>query len=146
MASVKIHKAAGAPGQPATEGPEVAPATPSAQLVRQALKEELVTDAKGRKILMRKPSVLAQFRIVEAVGPQVAANQTYMQMINPLIYVGAIDGVPVALPTSLLETEALIARLDDEGLNAAMSWYVANVISPTLEAIQAEEAKARLKN
>lgn len=143
MAKVTIHKDAAAED---AAGAGEAAETPSAQLIKHTLKEEVVEDAKGRKILMRKPSVLAQFRIVEAVGPQVAANQTYMQMINPLIYVGAIDGAPVALPTSLLETEALIARLDDDGLNAAMSWYVANVISPTLDAIQAEEAKARLKN
>lgn len=140
---VTLHKpAAGAEAEAAAELPH----TPSEQLVRQALKEETVVDAKGRKILMRKPSVLAQYRIVEAAGAQVAANQTYMNMVKPLIYIGAIDGVPVALPTSLLEIEAMIARLDDEGLEAIMIWYVVNVVGPTMESIDAAEQQARLKN
>lgn len=134
-------------GAPAAEAPDAAQAaSPSEQLVRQALKEETVKDGKGRAYLMRKPSVLAQFRLVQAVGPEVAANQTYMQMINPLIYLGAIDGEPVPLPMSMREVEALIQRLDEDGLETVMGWYMVNVVGPTLDAIQAEEARARLKN
>lgn len=125
---------------------EAPAASPTQELVAAALKPETVTDAKGRAILVRKPSVLAQFRIVQAVGPDLAANHTYMQMVNPLIYVGEIDGDPVALPNSLREVEALIMRLGEEGLDAVMTWYMVNVIAPMTEALEAEQTKARLKN
>lgn len=121
-------------------------ASPSSDLVRQALKEETLTDEKGRKIKVRKPGVLAQYRLVEAVGAEAAANQTYMQMINPLIYVAEIDGDPVHLPANKREVEVLIQRLDDEGLTAVMSWYMANIIGPTMDALAAAERAAQLKN
>jgi hypothetical protein len=124
---------------------EEAPAeSPSAQLVKQALKEEVVVDERGRKLTMRKPGVLAQYRLAEALG-ELASNQTYMQMCNPLMYLAAIDGDPVVLPSSKLQVEALIQQLDDDGLAAAMSWYVANVIAPTMQAIEAAEKAARDK-
>lgn len=144
MADVKIHET-GAAAEAAPEAVQVA-ASPSADLIRQALKEEVITDEKGRKILMRKPGVLAQFRIIEAVGPDTAANQTYMQMVNPLIWVGAIDGEPVHLPANKREVEVLIQRLDEEGLGAVMGWYMANVLGPTLEQISLAEKAAALKN
>lgn len=137
MAEVTIH-----------DGPETAKpaAKPSEDLVRAALKQEEITDERGRKIVMRKPGVLAQFRLIQAVGPETAANDTYMRMINPLLYVGSIDGEEVFPPASLREVELLIQRLDDEGLGAAMAWYMANVIGPTMEAMAAAEKAAQLKN
>lgn len=120
-------------------------ATPSEELVRQAIQEETVTDARGRKITLRKPGVLAQFKIVEAVGPETAANQTYMQMVNPLIYVGAIDGDDVFLPATKREVEALIQRLDDDGLAAVFAWYMTNIVGPTQDAIAMAERQAREK-
>lgn len=123
---------------------------PSEDLVRQATKEETVTDEKGRRITLRKPGVLAQFRIVEAVGPELAANQTYMQMVNPLIYLSEIDGDPVFLPANKREVDVLIQRLDEEGLAAVFAWYMANIVVPTQDAVKAAERaaeeKARLKN
>lgn len=125
-------------------------ASPSAELVRQALKDETVRDERGRSLTLRKPGVLAQYRIVEAVGPEAAANQTYMQMVNPLIYLAEIDGEAVYFPQSKAEVEALIQRLDDDGLAAVFSWYMTNIIGPTQSAIaaaqRAAEDKAKLKN
>lgn len=125
-------------------------ATPTEELIRQATKEEVVTDERGRQITLRKPGVLAQYRIVEAAGAEAAANQTYMQMVTPLIYVAKIDDDAVFLPKSKGEIEALLQRLDEEGLAAVFSWYMANVIGPTNDAIKAAERaaeeKAALKN
>lgn len=78
-----------------------------------------VTDARGRVILLRKPPVLAQFRFVEALGPS-ADSQAYLAMTMPLIFVGAIDGTPVVPPTTKGEVEAMIQRLDEDGLEAIM--------------------------
>lgn len=136
MPKVEIHEDGGAP---AGEG---AALSPSAQLIKDALRAETITDGKGRRILLRKPGVLTQYRIVESVGPELAANLTYMNMVNPLTWVAEIDGDPIALPKSKLQIEALITRLDDEGLEAVMTWF-----ADKAEAVAgAAEQKAQLKN
>jgi hypothetical protein len=122
------------------------PGSPSAEMVRKALQEQVITDERGRQLTVRRPGVLAQFRLVEAVGPEAASNQTYMQMINPLLYLGKIDGEDVLPPMSKREVEVLIQRLDEEGLAALGVWYMANVIGPTLDAVKAAEQQAALKN
>lgn len=82
--------------------------------------EFTISDARGRAIQLKKPGVLAQFRLVEALG-EVAQNQVYMGMVLPLIFVVAIDGEPVVQPASKAEVEALIARLDEDGIEAVMT-------------------------
>jgi hypothetical protein len=94
-------------------GAELAPTPAVAQPVK-------VTDARGREITLRKPPVLAQFRFVEALGKS-AENQSYLAMTMPLIFIGAIDGVAVPTPNTKGEVEALIQRLDEEGLEALMT-------------------------
>lgn len=123
-----------------------APEGAAAGLIRDATAPEDVTDARGRKLTIRKPGPLAQYRLVKNVGPEAAANQTYMQMIQPLIYLAAIDGDPVHLPASDREVEALIQRLDDDGLTALMSWYMVHVIQPMQDAIEAAKRDAEIKN
>lgn len=68
-------------------------------------------DKKNRKIVLKKPNVLAEYRIVEIVG-DTAKNETYMLMIMPLLFVNSIDDEIVNV-SSKLELEALITRLDD---------------------------------
>ncbi|AOY93831.1 hypothetical protein BKK79_20000 [Cupriavidus sp. USMAA2-4] len=91
---------------------------PSEEVVARAAAEVTITDAKGRQITLRKPGILAQFRLVEAMGAEAAANETYRMMCLPLLYVAAVDGEPVLQPTSKLELEALIQRLDEAGMVA----------------------------
>lgn len=98
---------------------------PSQQAVKAALKDVTVIDALGRSIRLKKPAVLAQYRIVDALGDS-AKNQAYMSMVLPLIYVNSIDGNPVILPSSKTEVEALIQKLDEEGISAVMTGVQAN--------------------
>lgn len=79
-----------------------------------------VQDARGRTITLRKPGVLAQYRLVEALG-EVAKNVTYVDMIFPLLFVTAIDGATVPMPAKKSEIEALIQRLDEDGIAAVMT-------------------------
>lgn len=149
MPEVRIEGAgdqASSPDAAQPSAPATPPVSPSAELVRQAVQETVLEDAKGRKIRVRKPSVLAQFRIVEAAGPQLASNSTYMQMVNPLIYLAEIDGDPVSIPATSREIDALILRLDDEGMDALLGWYMEKIVGPAAEAMEAAEARARLKN
>lgn len=71
----------------------------------------------GREITLRRPPVLAQLQLVDAVGDS-AANRVYMAMVMPLIYVAQIDGVDVPLPSTKKQVEALFQRLDEDGLQA----------------------------
>lgn len=94
-----------------------APETPSQQLVSQGTAEQSITDSRGRVLVARKPSVLTRFRFVEMLGTS-ASNETYFGMCFPLLFLVSIDGETVRTPTSKIQLEALIQRLDDDGLNA----------------------------
>ncbi|MDB6104042.1 MAG: hypothetical protein JWO52_4041 [Gammaproteobacteria bacterium] len=95
------------------------PQTPSQQAVAAASETHTVTDSKGRRIVLKKPGVLKQFRLVEALG-EVAENRVYMRMALPLLYVTDIDGEAVVSIMKKSELEALIQRLGDEGLETVM--------------------------
>lgn len=93
--------------------------TPTEQIIKQASAEVSITDSNGRSITLKKPGVLAQYRLIELLGDS-AKNEVYMAMVLPLIYVASIDGHPVPAPTKKVEIEALISRLDEDGINAVM--------------------------
>lgn len=112
---------------------------PSEEAVQKAVAEFIVTDSAGRAIKLKKPGVLAQFRLVEVLGES-AKNQVYMGMVLPLIYVTAIDELPVFQPTSKLEVEALIQQLDEHGVDAVMQGVQAH-----FGAVDPEADKAALK-
>ena len=112
---------------------------PSAEIVQKALAEVTVQAASGLNITLKKPGVLAQFRLIEALG-DTAENRTYTSMVLPLIYVAAIDGDPVYPPNSKVEVEALIQRLDDDGLAAVAKGVQAHFSSST-----PDQDKAALK-
>lgn len=76
-----------------------------------------ITDKRGRVIVLRRPGVLAQYRLIEALGNEAASNQTYVGMVLPLLYVESIDRSP-APTASKRQIEALIERLGDEGIEA----------------------------
>ena len=98
---------------------------PSDTLQAAARQEATVTDTLGRSIKLTKPSVLAQFHLIEALG-NTASNQTYMAMVLPMLFVASIDGTPVVRPGTKAEVETLIQRLDEEGLTAVMKGVSAN--------------------
>jgi hypothetical protein len=99
---------------------------PSEQLIKAATAEVTVTDAKGRVLTLRKPGVLAQYRLIEAIGAEAAKNEVYMAMTMPLIYVASIDGSAVIMPTNKRQVDALIQQLDEEGVAAALTGVQAN--------------------
>lgn len=92
--------------------------TPSEQLIKQAASEVTVTDAKGRVITLKKPNALSSLRLVSAIGSEDAENRMYLAMVSNLVYVSAIDGDAVFIPSSKRELEALYQRLDEHGLLA----------------------------
>ncbi|MGI4776956.1 MAG: hypothetical protein ACRYGA_02365 [Janthinobacterium lividum] len=94
--------------------------TPSQQVVAAANTEVVVKDTAGRSITLKKPGVLAQFKMIEMLGGDTAQNQTFVNMVFPLMYITAIDGDNVPRCSTRLELDALIQRLDEHGVAAAM--------------------------
>ena len=113
--------------------------SPSAQIIAPALTEFTVTDAKGRTLKLKKPVALAQYRMIEAMGDS-ASIQAYFAMAMPLIYLVSIDGDAVYTPNRKSELEALIQRLDTDGIDAIMQGIQDNFITP-----DPEEDKKTLK-
>lgn len=101
--------------------------SPSVEVVKAAMAESSVTDARGRKITLRKPGALAQFRLMEAVG---GTNAGYIHMCMPLIYVAAIDGDSVSPIRTKGEVEALVQRLEEDGLVAVSEGVETNFAPP----------------
>ncbi len=94
--------------------------TPTQQALAKAAATFEVVDARGRRFTLRKPTVLSQYRLIEALQES-AENRVYMGMVLPLIYVTAINGEPESVPFTKIQVEALIQRLDEDGINAVMA-------------------------
>lgn len=107
--------------------------TPSVDVVAKQNQSFVVTDAKGRSITLKKPGVLSQFRLIEALG-DTAKNSVYTAMVIPIIFVTDIDGDPIPQPQSKREIEALIQRLDDEGIEAVSNGVMENFGASTTDA------------
>lgn len=127
---------------------EAASATPTEQIVKAANQAEVLTLTDGRRVTMRKPGVLAQYKLTEALGPELAMNQAYVQQVQPIMWVGAIEDAhgPEALfvPANKLQIESLIERLGEVGMDAILIWYFVNVVGPMDIALRdAKEAADR---
>jgi hypothetical protein len=107
---------------------------PTDHLIRDALKETVVSDARGRRIRLTRPSALAQYKIVQVMGGDSSSNATYVQMVLPLLFVSAIDDDPVFFPAKAIEIDALIQRLDEDGIAAVMKGVSENFAKEDPEA------------
>jgi hypothetical protein len=93
--------------------------TPSQQLIKKADASVTIDTPNGLQVTLRKPGVLSQFRLVKMLG-EAAKNQVYVGMVLPITYITGIDGKPVNYPNNEREIEALITRLDEDGVTAVM--------------------------
>ena len=109
--------------------------SPSAQVVASSA-EVVVTASGGMKITLKKPGVLAQFKLVELLGES-ASNTAFVSMCLPLIFVTAIDGDPVSRITTRVALDGLIARLDEEGVGAVAQGVYQHFGKPNPEADRA---------
>ena len=100
----------------------------------------VVTDSRGRKLKVKRPELLAEFRFTEAAGAEASANTTWMSMAMPLIYLAELDGELVIPPRTKREIDAAIVVLGREGYMALVG-----AISDIVEA-EAEREKASVKN
>lgn len=78
--------------------------------------ETMVTDKAGRRITLRKVGVLETLRLYKALGGELAENGPYMAAARIAAAVAVIDDVPVPFPASEAAVEALLQRLDEDGV------------------------------
>lgn len=88
------------------------------QLLQDSNAPHAVTDSRGRRIMLREPGVLQEYKFVELVGGEAAMNPVWMSMTMPLMYVASIDDSPVFAPVKRIEIDALIERLGRDGIDA----------------------------
>jgi hypothetical protein len=107
--------------------------TPTEQLIDNSTQEFTAEDSRGRQITLSKPGALAQYRLAEVVGNS-STNVGYMNMVLPLLYVVSIDGSPVPPPSTKAQLEALITRLDEDGIAAVVKAVYERVSAANPEA------------
>lgn len=79
---------------------------------------ESAMDSKGRLITVKRLDALNFYRLTKVMGA-LSNNSATMEMATLASSVTKIDATPVAPPSTEREIEALINRLDFEGIAAA---------------------------
>ena len=114
--------------------------SPGGSVAKLASQLVYVKDSKGRKLGLRRLPFLEEFRIVETVGPERAANQVYMGMLNPILCIAEIDGEKIEVPRTHAQVEALINRAGEEGFAAAYEGVAKHF------AVDQKDLENRIKN
>jgi hypothetical protein len=114
--------------------------TPSQAITAQ--KSVTVSDARGRKIEVRKLKTLDRMRLVELVGAANAANEQYLGFAMLAYSVSSIAGNPVGRPTTKLALESIVQELDDDGFDAVSKAFTEHFMDGLTES----EAKEAVKN
>ena len=118
-----------------------------------------VTDALGRTITYEKPTAYQNMNLFTLVDNKAAQSQGYMlyarlassvrKIIDPNREAGLPKEIDRAFPNSKLQLDALVQLLDEEGINAVMSGWVANgwiSIGQDDANAQEDQAAAEAKN
>lgn len=102
--------------QTATAAP--ATETPTQAIIKTASDTAFKVDSKGRKIVVRRISLLNSFRVSKLLG-SFSENNVALAMAQISAAVCEIDGEIISLPMTERELEFTMQRLDNEGFAAA---------------------------
>lgn len=94
--------------------------TPTEEIVKKATAEVIVEDARGRKLVLKKPRFSAQWDLTQLLGPDLSANDAYRTQSVPLLYLVSLDG-QVETFINVQEMKAILDRLDGDGWVALMN-------------------------
>ena len=92
--------------------------TPTQSYIAAAQATQVVSDAAGRVLTVRRTNTLDRLRLFKALGPALAENERYLGLACLAFAVTAIDGVPMPQPTNEAQLEAAIERIGDDGIAA----------------------------
>ncbi len=109
------------PERPRANGAEGAAhaATPSQEILERANRIVRVSDARGRTLGVKQPSLLERLRIYELAGAQNAENKVYLGLVGTVLAIAELDGERLPFPATKRELEARVSLVGDEGLAAA---------------------------
>lgn len=107
--------------------------SPSARIVAEAHATAEVRDTLGRRLAVRRLNALDKLRLFKAAGPALSHNAPWLGTAVLAASVSAIDDVPVPFPASEAQVEALVARLDEAGLQSVASWLRGGVTAPVTD-------------
>lgn len=93
-------------------------ATASEEIIAEENKVVVVDDAHKRKIGIRKVNMSMRRRLFKALSAENQAKPQYLGIAMLAICVTEIDGDPVSFPTTELQVDFLIDRLEDDGIAA----------------------------
>ena len=111
--------------------------TPSETIIASPASAQVLTDDNGRKLALRRMTVLDKLRLFRAAGPQLSQNGPWLGIALLACSITEIDDVPVPMPVNEQQIEALVARLGDEGI-AAAARAMSIAPEPTVETMRQE--------
>lgn len=92
--------------------------TPRDEIVAEANKIVRATDSLGRSLGIRRITMSVRRRVLKALSAESAEKDKYLGLAMLAAACCEIDGETEHLPTSELQFDALIDRLDDAGIEA----------------------------
>lgn len=101
--------------------------TPTEEILKQTQKEITVTDKRGRTITLKKYTYLRETQFIRMLG-ETASNDRYLSGVLPVLYVTAIDDDRILTPNTQRELDAIINRLDEDGMIAISNGIRENFI------------------
>ncbi len=110
------------------EAPPAAATAPASRFSKVQVHDErtaTAVDSRGRAIKVRKLSALDRVRLFRALGATDSENKILQTYAATAAAVTELDGAPVPFPSTSLQLDALIGRLDETGLEAAVRALIA---------------------
>jgi len=100
-----------------TDAPQPTPMNPA------GVQKAEITDARGRKIVIRKLNALDRLNLFEVLGAELSGNAIYVGYSLSAASVVSIDGQPMGLPARISDIKIAVKLLDDDGLEAVSRGY-----------------------
>jgi hypothetical protein len=138
MPSVSNVKIGQAPAPAIEDAPPVvsAPASRFGKVTVHDERTATVVDSRGRMIKIKKLSALDRMRLFKAMGAVHAENRMAAAYASAASAVTELEGLLVPPPMNEMQLDAIVGRLDEDGLEAVVNGLAA--LSPASEDIAAE--------
>jgi hypothetical protein len=123
----------------AEAAPEALIGTPPAPAASNKLnilsaREATIVDSRGRLLKIKRLSAIDKVRLFKAAGAVLSENRVLGGYYSTACSVTEIDGMPVPFPSTELQLDALVQRLDEDGLEAAVRALVGLTIDADVSA------------
>ncbi len=118
LSNVTIGSPVTAPAAVAVAPPAAIAPSPSQAVIADANRVEYTTDANGHRLGVKRINASLRRRVLKALSAESGEKGRLLVMATVACCCVEIDGSPVPFPASELQVEALIDRLEQEGLDA----------------------------